>query len=637
MVVAPLDWMEASYFYYRPSDLIWAGQKGKWLDKGFNVKFSYKPKKNYFPTLAIGLDDFAGTGYLSREYVMSTFSTESLKLSAGLGWGKYSTGAKNYKNPLSFISNSFDERGAEYGSDSESLYGGQLTYSSWFSGPVSFLGGLEWSIPYSNGLKFKIEHDPFDYNDFSANFRPDRDEILRKKDSDYNFGFAYKINDFVTINLSYIKGNTLNLHFSVGSKTNNPKKKIIKKPKVEKLEDSFYVDLLYNMNRNASFLQTAQLNDDSLDVAIMNDTFKNPIRTSMFAAEIASQVLKNHNVYKDKINITSINAGLEMNTISFRYEDIQKVNPILDFKKFNTEIKTGDQKDYLNKEFKPIVRYPKFFNTFSPEIVTHIGTPNLPLLKGLELSAQSEIQLHRQVSILSDIRYAVANDFDSKVSFPGSELPNVRTEVVRYLQDSDLYIRNLQLDYFWSPYKNIYGKISTGLFESMYGGLGVEIAYKPFYSNFVISLDAYQVKKRSFEQRFEFFDYETSTAHLDFTYNFKPINIYASISYGRYLAKDDGFTYDFSRRSQSGFIAGFYFTRTDVPFELFGEGSFDKGFYFELPLSVFYSEPNRDSIKFGLRPLTRDGGAKLQISRPLKSILIDNNHDDIIEGWNEYD
>ena len=98
--------MEASYFYYRPSDLFWAGQKGKWLDKGFNVKFSYKPKKNYFPTFAIGLDDFAGTGYLSREYVMSTYSTESLKISAGLGWGKYSSGAKNYKNPLSFISNS---------------------------------------------------------------------------------------------------------------------------------------------------------------------------------------------------------------------------------------------------------------------------------------------------------------------------------------------------------------------------------------------------------------------------------------------------------------------------------------------------------------------------------------------------
>jgi len=629
--------MEASYFYYRPSDLFWAGQKGKWLDKGYNVKFSYKPKKNYFPTFAIGLDDFAGTGYLSREYVMSTYSTESLKISAGLGWGKYSSGAKNYKNPLSFISNSFDERGSEYGSDNESLLGGQLTYSSWFSGPVSFLGGLEWSIPYSNGLKFKIEHDPFDYNDFSANFRSDRDQILREKDSDYNFGFAYKINDYVTLNLSYIKGNTLNLHFSIGAKTNNPKKKVIKKPKVKKLEDSFYIDLLNNMNRNASFLQTAQLNENSLDIAIMNDTFKNPIRASMFAADIASEVLKNHNFYKDKINITTINAGFEMNTISYRNEDIQKENPIIDFKKLNTQIKNGDQKNYLNHEFKPIVRYPKFFNTFSPEIVTHIGTPNLPLLKGLEISAQSELQLHRQVSIVSDIRYAITNDFDSKASFPGSDLPNVRTEIVRYLQDSDLYIRNLQLDYFWSPYKNIYGKISTGLFESMYGGLGLEMAYKPFYRNFVISFDAYQVKKRSYEQRLEFFDYETSTAHLNFTYNFKPINIYANISYGRYLAKDDGFTYDFSRRTESGFVAGFYFTRTDVPFELFGEGSFDKGFYFELPLSVFYSEPNRDSIKFGLRPLTRDGGAKLEISRPLKSVLIDNNYYDIVEGWNEYD
>jgi hypothetical protein len=628
--------MEASYFYYRPSDLTWAGEKGKWLDKGFNVKFSFKPKQKFLPTLAIGLDDFAGTGYLSREYVMSTFSTKSLKLSAGIGWGKYSSGTKNFKNPLSIISTSFETRGSEYGDDSESLYGGQLTYSSWFSGPVSLLGGIEWSVPYANGLKFKIEHDPFNYNDFSANFRSDRNQILRKSDSNYNFGFAYKINDYTSINLSYIKGNTLSLHFSIGAKTNKPKKKIIKKPKIEKLDKSFYVDLLYNMNKNSSYLQTAQLSEKSLDVAIMNDTFSNPIRTSLHAAEIASTVLQNHKINIDKINITTINVGLEMNKMSFRSDDIIKDDPIIDFKKYNTKLLSGNKKDYLNNDFKPIVRYPKFFNSFSPELITHIGTPNLPFLKGLEISAQSEIQLHRQVSIFSDIRYAVANDFDDKASFPGSELPNVRTEIVRYLQDSDFYVRNLQLDYFWSAPKNIYGKFSTGIFESMYGGAGIEIAYKPFYKNFVVSFDAYQVKKRSYKQKFKFLDYETSTAHINFTYNFRPINIYANISYGRYLAKDDGFTYDFSRRTKSGFIAGFYFTRTDVPFELFGEGSFDKGFYFELPLSVFFSEPNRNSIKFGLRPLTRDGGAKLEISRPLKSILIDNNFNEINERWNEY-
>ena len=39
--VSPFDWLEASYFYYRPSDLRWEGNNvaGHYLDKGFNVKF----------------------------------------------------------------------------------------------------------------------------------------------------------------------------------------------------------------------------------------------------------------------------------------------------------------------------------------------------------------------------------------------------------------------------------------------------------------------------------------------------------------------------------------------------------------------------------------------------------------------
>ena len=43
ITVSPFDWLEASYFYYRPDDLLWGGTKGLYLDKGFNVKLSYKP------------------------------------------------------------------------------------------------------------------------------------------------------------------------------------------------------------------------------------------------------------------------------------------------------------------------------------------------------------------------------------------------------------------------------------------------------------------------------------------------------------------------------------------------------------------------------------------------------------------
>mgnify|MGYP001258427532 FL=1 len=628
--------MEASYFYYRPSDLLWGGQKGKYLDKGFNVKFSYIPKKDFLPKIAIGLDDLAGTGYFSREYIMSTYSINSLKISAGLGWGKYASDS-SYKNPLTYINEAFESRRSESFDSDEVYTGGTFSYSSWFSGPVSFLGGIEWAIPYANGLRLKVEHDPFNYNDFSANLRNDASFNLREKDSDLNFGLSYKINDYLTIDLSYIKGNTFNMHFSIGAKTNQPKKKIVKKPEIEKFdENSFYIDLLYNLNKHSSFLQTADLNDRNLDIAIMNDQFRNPIRNSLYAATIASDVLNNHDISVDRVNITTINAGLELNKVSYKLVDISNELPVVDLKEYNSIISSGNKKDYLDNEFRPIVRFPKVFTEYAPKLVTHIGTPSTPFLKGIELSAVTEIQLHRQLSITSDIRAAVVNDFNKKESNPGSSLPHVRTDIVRYLQDGELYIKNLQLDYFWSPKRDLYAKVSLGFLESMYGGGGIEVAYKPFYKDFAISLDAYMVKKRDFDQRFKFLDYKTSTANLNFTYHFTPLNIYTNISYGRYLAKDDGFTYDFSRRTKSGFIAGFFFTRTDVPFEIFGEGSFDKGFYFELPLDIFYSQPNRTKINFSLRPLTRDGGAKLELSKPLRSILLNNNYNEIKEGWHEF-
>ena len=80
--VAPFDWLEASYFYYRPSDLRWTdgdGKAGHDLDKGFNLKFSYKPDQEYLPRMAIGIDDLAGTGYFSREYIVSTYNFDHFK------------------------------------------------------------------------------------------------------------------------------------------------------------------------------------------------------------------------------------------------------------------------------------------------------------------------------------------------------------------------------------------------------------------------------------------------------------------------------------------------------------------------------------------------------------------------------
>ena len=80
-----------------------------YLDKGFNVKFSYKPKANNLPTFAIGLDDFAGTGQFTREYIASTYDFKNIKFTTGLGWGKY-VGESSINNPLEYLNKKFGTR-----------------------------------------------------------------------------------------------------------------------------------------------------------------------------------------------------------------------------------------------------------------------------------------------------------------------------------------------------------------------------------------------------------------------------------------------------------------------------------------------------------------------------------------------
>jgi hypothetical protein len=89
------------------------------------------------------------------------------------------------------------------------------------------------------------------------------------------------------------------------------------------------------------------------------------------------------------------------------------------------------------------------------------------------------------------------------------------------------------------------------------------------------------------------------------------------LSYGKYLAKDKGFTFDLSRRFQNGLVMGAFFSLTNITEDEFGEGSFDKGFYFNYPVSLFSSKPRKGRRTFLYRPLTRDGASKLNVSKRL--------------------
>jgi hypothetical protein len=660
VTVTPFDWMEASYFYYRPDDLKWGSVKGLYLDKGFNVKFSYKPKNKLLPRIAIGLDDFAGTGQFTREYIIGTYQLNSLKITSGLGWGKYvgESSIENYssiipdryvgsysmKNPLSIFSDRFTNRPrAALGK------GGTPSYNIWFRGPAVPLLGIEYDLKSLKNLSIKIEHDPFDYFEFGCCGEGLSLESLsvRPKERNINFGLSYKYKDIGNIDIANVKGNSWNLSFSLGfSGKRNYRKKKSFSPKIENNDymqnsnkNEFYLDLLHNLNQNRLYLQTANLDRKSLNISIESADHFNPIIYTSRAAYISNEVAKMNNIELNEIETGHINRGIKINSIKYLAKDLNltKRKPDVLIKR-NTTIQNSNNNSHNDQEFRPSVKFPVILNQIYPDIQTHVGSPERFLYTGIGVNVSSEIQFSRNLVFYSVIGKIFEDNFGDKLSIPNSGLENVRTRVVDYLQQGskDIYIDNMGIEHITSPYNNIYTKVALGYLESMYGGLSTEVMYKPFKSNFALSLEYNKVKQRSFDQKFSLANYKVSTKHLNIAYYHPKTNILAKWSYGNYLAGDTGYTLDLSRRMPSGWQAGVWFSNTNVSAELFGEGSFDKGFYIHAPLNIFSKSYRKDIQGISLRTMTRDGGQRLVLRNRLIDSFYGSTLMEVNENWSNY-
>jgi len=211
------------------------------------------------------------------------------------------------------------------------------------------------------------------------------------------------------------------------------------------------------------------------------------------------------------------------------------------------------------------------------------------------------------------LKYALWQNFDDLYIPPVDTYPNqVRSDIKDYLNNFEgrVIVGRSQLDFFHTFSKNNHLQISAGIFEEMFSGYGAEYLWNKNDLPFAIGFEAFKVYKRDYDLAFDLLDYSNITGHINFYYENQKDNSLISLpfsvhlSYGEYLAGDKGYTFDISRRFDNGVVMGAFFTKTDVTKEQFGEGSFDKGIYFKIPISG-------DWFNFKWRPLTKDPGAKL--------------------------
>jgi len=134
--------------------------------------------------------------------------------------------------------------------------------------------------------------------------------------------------------------------------------------------------------------------------------------------------------------------------------------------------------------------------------------------------------------------------------------------------------------------------------------------------NYAAGFEIFNVKKRDYKMRLGTLDYENTIGAINFYYrNYKTIPFDAKISYGEYLAGDVGASVELSRVFDNGVMFGVFASSTNVSAEQFGEGSFDKGIFFNIPIFG-------NLVSYSWRPLTKDPGQKLIRKHTLYDLLV---------------
>lgn len=652
IIAYPFDWFEAAYHYTDINNALYSDVEffsgdQTYKDKGFDLKVVLLKEKKYLPQVAAGIRDLAGTGTFEAEFLVFTKLIKNIDFTFGIGWGDLAE--KYHKNPLVSFSKSFETR-----TINNDTQGGELSLNRYFSGPVDFFGGIEFFFPNLNGLRFKIERDSTNYKteafaqgvtSFKYAFEP-----IEMPSSRLNYGFVYPITKSFHLKTSIVKGNQLNFGFSYHgnwgdesfakpkSKKHIPVENAEILQKVNEIDKKYlYRTTLKNLNERKLYLQHANIEKNTLDVVFAQSIYASYMRGIGRVAYVLDDISPE---YIKQFKISNINADMAMHTVTIDRESFSKFR---DLKAYQFPKKEGIVEpikiNKLDYEYNPKTQFPRIFNTIEPNIRSQIGGPDGFYFGDLRIRARSELQLQKNFNIVSEFSYGLLNNFDNLKLESDSLLPRVRTDVVKYLKGSqDFSVNRLQANIFHNLTPNIYTKSSFGIFETMFAGYGAEILYRPFYSNFAIGAELWKVYRRDFDMMFELDrqGYKTVTGHINMYYTEPRSQITVALKGGRFLAKDSGINFDFSRRFRTGVRIGAFFSLTDISEYEFGEGSFDKGFYFNVPIQLFSDEYTKQSQSFGLRPLTRDGAQFLIHSHHLWGVTDQAQSNNLTRDWSDF-
>ena len=581
MTSFPYDWMEASFFYTNIQGMSYCGLDydpvcdQDYKDKGFNFKLRVK-EEGVFPAIAIGINDIAGTGFYSSEYIVGSYGINNIDFHFGLSWGTLNGSKQSFKNPLGLIIDQFYDRPKGLEDN-----GGQFQPSRYFSGETAspFLG-ISYSINKKVLIKFETDN----------TLTPGRVGYENSK-SDYSLGIDYAVNNNFSIGIANERNTYFSFRFLYKNNPNQSVKKYqYKRSEKIKPQDDKYKKLVKNIENNGIGVNKIIESSESIGLELTQFTHSNL------------------DIIEEIIRYASIDSGIDKNIkTDLRIADLQAQS------NFDEDFIKRSELIYQRNKSRRFSTSNKF--VFRPYLASREE-----FFKGaLLIENNSEYIIYDNFFFSSNIKYSLADNFDDLIIPPVNTYPaQVRSDVKDYLRNIDegIILGRAQFDFHITPRKNHHLMFTAGILEEMFTGAGFEYLYFKNNSNFAIGFELFDVQKRDYEFKFGLLDYKNITHSLNFYYRqYELIPFDMKISYGEYLAGDEGATFEISRTYLNGVKFGVFASFTDVSSEQFGEGTFDKGIFFNIPLAG-------NLINYTWRPLTKDPGAKLNRKHTLYDLLV---------------
>tara|TARA_B100000945_G_scaffold319917_1_gene328435 strand:+ start:15377 stop:17359 length:1983 start_codon:yes stop_codon:yes gene_type:complete len=581
LLASPFNWLDASLFYvdigglpYGPNELY----KQSYKDKGFSTKISIPLNKNLI--FALGVNDLAGTGFYSSEYIVLTNRIQKFEYSIGLGWGTMNDGI-SFSNPFIKIDEDFEAR-----SLLTKDRGGTLDFNNYFSGEKAslFFGG---SYMINNKNKILFELDPTNYSNPNIPYTESKSKI--------NIAYLRDFND-ISLKTSFLRGNKVSVQLAYNRNFLNYGRN--SKNKFSNGHIDTYQELQRILALNEIGLKSVVKNDNELILRVKQNSYQNQYSANRIVKQASSDLAEGFD------SVVIIQEYLDMETIEIVY-------PVKDSINIRNEYYIDTHSDEV--DYQVLGKYPSVHTQFNPVIKPFIAGREGFFHAALLIENSTEIVFQENLTLLANFKFSLADNFD-KLIFPADEPYKnvVRSDIKDYLRniDNGIGIGRLELNHFKSFDKKHFFRNSIGIYEDMFSGIGLEYLYYPEGSLISFGAEAYHVRKRDYDWGFGLLGYKNTLFRVNAQLVEPKTKINLRLSVGEYLAGDEGYTFEIARRFDNGIEYAAFFTRTDVPIDVYGEGSFDKGIRIKVPFS-FFSSNNRTIQSYEWHPLTKDPGAIL--------------------------